>query len=58
MTEPYLQRGEVLMRHETLYFQPRKKPRNICDPTSSNHHNSGVLHDKNNFSQLYLSLGL
>ena len=40
MTEPYLQRGEVLMRRETLYFQPRKIPRNICDPASSNHHNS------------------
>ena len=23
-------------------------PRNICDPTSSNHHNSGGLHVKNN----------
>ena len=45
---PYLQRGEVLMRYETLYYQPRKKPRNICDPASSNHHNSGVLHGKNN----------
>ena len=46
MAEPYLQLGEVLMRHETLYFQPRKKQRDICDPASSNHHNSGVLHGK------------
>ena len=50
MTEPYLQRGEVLMTRETLYFQPRKIPRTICDPASSNHHNSGVLHSKNNIS--------
>ena len=34
------------MRH--FIYQPRKKPRNICDPASSNHHNSGVLHGKNN----------
>ena len=25
MTQPHLQRDEVLMRYETLYFQPRKK---------------------------------
>ena len=42
MTLPYLQCGEVLNRYETLYF----KPRNICDPASSNHHNSGLLHGK------------
>ena len=57
MTEPHLQRGEVLMRHETLYFQPRQTPRNICDTASSNHHSSGMLHGKNNFSHLYPSLG-
>ena len=35
MMEPYLQRGEVLIRYETLYFQPRKTPRNICDVRSA-----------------------
>ena len=40
----------MLNSYETLYFQLRKKPHNICDPTSSNHHNSGLLHCKNNFS--------
>ena len=41
-----------------LYFQPRKKPRNICDVTSSNPHNSGMFHVKNNLSPLNYSLGL
>ena len=58
MTEPHLQPGEVLIGYETLYFQPRKNPRNISDPTSSNHHNSGMLHSKNNSSPLNHSLGL
>ena len=56
-SEPYLQRGEVLIRYETLYFQPRKNSRNICDVTSSNSH-LGMLHIKNNFSPLNHSLGL
>ena len=34
-------------------FQLRQKPQNICDPASSNHHNSGMIHGKNNFSQPY-----
>ena len=50
MAEPYLQPGEVLVRYETLYFQLRKKPRNICDPSSSKHHKSGLLHGKNNLN--------
>ena len=50
MTEPYLQHGEVLIRYETLYFQPRKTPRNICDVTSSKPCSSGMRHGKNNFS--------
>ena len=50
--------GEVLIRYETLYFQPRKNPRNIRDVTSSNPRNSGMLHVKNNFSPLNHSLGL
>ena len=58
MAEPYLKRGEVLNRYETLYFQPRQSSRNICDPTSSNHHNSTFLHGKNFLSQPYHSLGL
>ena len=58
MTEPYLQRGKVLIRYETLCLQPRKNPRNICDITSSNPSNSGMLHVKNNFSPLNHSLGL
>ena len=36
----------------------RQKPRNICNPASSNHHNSTLHHGKNNFSQSYHSLGL
>ena len=44
MTEPYLQRGKVLIRYETLHFQQRKNPRNIRDVTSSNPCNSGMLH--------------
>ena len=36
----------MLNRYATLYFQPRQNPRNICDPTSSNHHNSTLLHGK------------
>ena len=58
MTAPYLQRGKVLIRYETLYFQPRKTPRNICDVTTSNSRNSGMLHVKNNFSPLNHNLGL
>ena len=57
MTEPYLQHGKVLIRYETLYFQPRKNQRNICDPTSSNPRNSGMHHVKKNsrvISQLRL----
>ena len=46
MGEPHLQRGEVLMSYETLYFQLRQKPRNVCDPASSNHHSSGMLYGK------------
>ena len=46
------------MRYETLYFQPRQKPRNICDPASSKGHNSGVLHGKNNFFWSNHSLGV
>ena len=46
MGAPHLQRGEVLNRYEALYFQPRKKPHNICDPASSNHHSLGMLHGK------------
>ena len=34
----------MLIRYETLHFQSRKNPRNICDPTSSNCHNSAMLH--------------
>ena len=56
MTEPYLQCGEVLMRYETLYFQPHINPRNICDVNSSNHHNSTMLHVKNIFNTSYYSL--
>ena len=44
--EPYLQRGEVLIIYETLHFQSRKNARNICDPASSNHHNSAMFHLK------------
>ena len=44
--EPYLQHGKVLISYETLHFQPRKKTRNICDVTLSNHHNSAMLHVK------------
>ena len=40
MAETIITTREVLNRYETLYFQPRQKPRNICDPASSNHHNS------------------
>ena len=47
-----LQRGEVLISYETLYFQPRKNPRNICDVTSSKPCSSGMLHGKNNFSAI------
>ena len=54
MGEPHLQRGEVLYRYERLYFQPR----NICELASSNHHSSGMLHGKNNYSRPYHSLGL
>ena len=58
MTEPYLQCGEVLIRYETLCFQPRKNPRNICDVTYSNPRKSGMLHVKNNLSPLNHRLGL
>ena len=58
MAESYLQRGEVLNRYETLYFQPRQNPRNICDPASFNHYISGTLHGKKKLSQLYPSLVL
>ena len=58
MAETIITTREVLNRYATLYFQPRQKPRNICDPASSNHHISGMLHGKNNFSQPYHSLGL
>ena len=54
MAEPYLRRGEVLMRLETLYFQPRKKHGVAVTP----HLLITVLQGKNNFSRLYLSLGL
>ena len=47
MMEPYLQCSEVMVRYETLYFQPRKNPRNICDITSSKPRSSGMLHGKN-----------
>ena len=39
----------MLNRYETLYFKLRQKPRNICDPASSNHHISGMLHGKKNY---------
>ena len=38
----------MLNRYETLYFQPRQNPLNICDPPPSNHHNSTLLHGKKN----------
>ena len=46
LTAPYLQRVKVLIRYETIYFQPRKNPRNIFAGTSSNPRNSGMLHVK------------
>ena len=59
MAETIITSGEVLNRYETLYFQPRQNPRNICDPASSNHHNSTLLHGKKKkISQPYHSLGL
>ena len=57
MNEPYLQSGEVLIKYETLYFQPCKNQRNICDVPSSNPRNSGMFPVKNNslvISQLRL----
>ena len=58
MAESQLKRGEVLMRYEPLYIHTRQNQRKICDPTSSNHHNSTLLHGKTNLSQPYHSLGL
>ena len=49
MAETIITTREVLNRYEKLYFQPRQKSRNFCDPTSSNHHNLGMLHGKNFF---------
>ena len=46
----------MLNRYETLYFQPRQKPWNICDPASSNHHISGMLHGKKNYGSLISQL--
>ena len=39
--------GEVLIRYETHFISNRcQNPRNICDPASSNHHNSTLLQGK------------
>ena len=57
-TSPYLKRGEVLNRYETLYFQPLQSSRKICDPASSNNHISTFLHGKFFLTQSYHSLGL
>ena len=58
MTQPYLKRGEVLNRYETLYFQPGQSSRKICDPASSNHHNSTFLHGKIFFDTVISQLRL
>ena len=58
MTQPYLKRGEVLNRYETLYFQPRQSSRKICDPASSTNHISTFLHSNFFLTQSYHSLGL
>ena len=56
MAKTIITTREMLNRYETFYFQPRQTPRNICDPASSNHHISGMLHGKNNFSPPYHNL--
>ena len=51
MAEAMITACGALNRYETLYFQPRQTPRDICDPANSNHHISGMLHVKNIFSK-------
>ena len=58
MTQPYLKRGEVLNRYETLYFKPRQSSRKICDPASSNNHISTFLHAKFFFDSVISQLRL
>ena len=36
-----------LRSYKAIHFQPRKNPQNICNVTSSNHHNSAMLQVKN-----------
>ena len=52
LTEIYYQHGLVLISYKSLRFQPRKIAHNICDVTSSNHHNSAMfLVKKNNWNR-------
>ena len=46
--EIYYQQGLTLIGTS---FPTAQKPRNICDVTSSNHHNSAMLLVKNNWNR-------